>query len=445
MALDPIEIGMATLYEGHALKVLQQLPSDSVHCCVTSPPYWGLRAYGTNPQIWGDDPACMHQWVDGPRMGKGGTPLIGSGLEGGLGSSAAAMRSRIAGKFCGLCGAWAGELGSEPTPDLYVEHIVEVFREVRRVLHPSGTLWINLGDSYANNAAADRASVKAQEKQFSQRPPSGLKAKDMVGIPWLVAFALRADGWWLRSDIVWEKPNCMPSSVTDRPTKAHEFMFLLSKSADYAYDKVAVLEPFADPRQGRDGSKRKSERNRGGRTDGYTKPNGIDPSANGGRNLRSVWRIPTRPYKGAHFAVFPPELVDPCIKAGASEGGCCPGCSAPYERVVEKQVEFAGCSGRLGNPIEGKWEDSPHQTTGDYDLRAGPQVHVKTVGWSPVCGCEGLAMMDLDAVPCVVLDPFVGSGTTCAVAQSLRRRSIGIDLNPEYLSLAITRIEASVS
>jgi DNA modification methylase len=238
------------------------------HCCVTSPPYWGLRDYGIDNQ-----------------------------------------------------------LGLEPTPDAYVANMVAVFREVRRVLRDDGTCWLNLGDSYAGSGKGREADGTHQlgGKQGTNggtviglldKTPcgDGLKPKDLVGIPWRVAFALQADGWWLRSDVIWHKPNPMPESVTDRPTKSHEYMFLLTKSARYFWDAEAVKEPSIEPVRAR-------EKNNG-ESAVDTKSRGYDCNCgcNGSRNIRSVWTIPTQPYSGAHYATFPPALVEPCVKAGSREG-----------------------------------------------------------------------------------------------------------------------------
>jgi DNA modification methylase len=373
------------LYVGDALEVLRGLPDESVHCCVTSPPYWGLRDYGSE-----------------------------------------------------------GQLGLEATPDLYVAAMVEVFREVRRVLRADGTVWLNLGDSYVSTGAgnqgengqmADRAVSKVRGSQVRDgkavhgdvlRPFSveGLPPKNLVGIPWRVAFALQADGWYLRSDIVWSKPNPMPESVTDRPTKAHEYVFLLSRSPRYYYDAAAIAEPaswfgpngqpkdgpHAGQMQARAGAKRPQMRRAAelakqhGLTDAHFEAiravgisdvgqavalreqgdwgNGSTSTENlrlvseakdalGGyyreflipltRNARSVWTIQTQQYADAHFAVYPEALVEPCIKAGCPIGG-------------------------------------------------------------------------------TVLDPFMGSGTTALVARKLGRKSLGIELNAEYAALTARRL-----
>ena len=311
---------------GDVRLMLRELEDESVNCVVTSPPYWGLRDYGNE-----------------------------------------------------------GQLGLEATPEEYTANMVDVFREVRRVLRKDGTLWLNLGDSYAGSGRGmngDGSSGKVGAKQetnagsnvdfhdrlveqgaigrFWVAPPAGLKPKDLVGIPWSVAFALRADGWWLRSDIIWSKPNPMPESVTDRPTKAHEYLFLLSKSQKYYYDHEAIAETAIHA----------------GRVveyDGSQKNSSVDPDlmrtrintttlVKETRNRRTVWEIPTEPYAEAHFATYPTELVKPCILAGCPEGG-------------------------------------------------------------------------------IVLDPFFGSGTTGLVALRANRDFIGIELNPEYVAMAERRLQ----
>jgi DNA modification methylase len=254
---------------------LRSLPDESVHCVVTSPPYWGLRDYGQD-----------------------------------------------------------GQIGLEDTPEAYTARMVEVFREVRRVLRDDGTLWLNLGDSYAasgertNNNASGKSGLNSNptnlfaQKRIKLKIDHGLKPKDLVGIPWRIAFALQADGWWLRQDIIWHKPNPMPESVTDRCTKAHEYIFLLSKSARYWYDAEAVKEPAAESTLERwHGMPVRKNASPQGLNAGSVSGEscfGISPT---GRNRRSVWTVTTKPFSGAHFAVMPPDLVEPCVLAGCPEGG----------------------------------------------------------------------------------------------------------------------------
>lgn len=431
------------LLVGDCREMLRTLPDESVHCVVTSPPYWGLRDYRLPPTVWGGDPDCDHEW--GPQE-KGKRKDILPAEEstaGRLGTHERATGLNDGGRFCVRCGAWRGQLGLEPTPELYVEHMVEVFREVRRVLRRDGTLWLNLGDCYNayNGNRGTESRYKGDRARMDPAFPSGyglmakgLKPKDLIGIPWRVAFALQADGWYLRSDIIWHKPNPMPESVWDRATKAHEYVFLLSKSERYYYDADAIGEPIqTDP------SERYLERARitGRGSQGAAQARGNDRDKSGGfpvrdpanpmRNARSVWQIPTKPYPGAHFAAFPPELAERCILAGTSEHGCCPECGAPWERVVERTPMKIARSDRR----EQLGEYGRTQASGTMLEPA----RAKTIGWRPGCECNAG-----DPVPCTVLDPFAGSGTTGMVATGHGRAAVLIELNPQYADLIRDRI-----
>lgn len=332
------------ILKGDCREVLRSLPDESVHCVVTSPPYFGLRDYGV-----------------------------------------------------------AGQIGLEPTPDAFVAELVGVFSEVRRVLRDDGTVWLNLGDSYASGGtggASDKSRLNGgkgvgplekikQGPAISRKPAEGTKPKDLIGIPWRVAFALQADGWYLRQDIIWSKPNPMPESVRDRCTKAHEYIFLLSKSQKYYYDAAAIAEqsiyrsptdaaPVSDAYSVGSGRNDANQHRSGGfirksankaDLNPHRKRNGDDGTAASfraiteTRNRRSVWEVTTQPFSEAHFATFPPALIDPCIKAGCPEGG-------------------------------------------------------------------------------TVLDPFGGAGTTGLVADRLGRDAILIELNPEYADMAERRIKS---
>ena len=418
------------ILQGDAIYVMMALPSESVQCVVTSPPYWGLRDYGLPPTVWGGGDDCWHVWGDEQKPA-GYRSNENRNTEG-LASEAIQRRDQWQGSnFCHLCGAWRGQLGLEPTPELYVEHLVDVFREVKRVLREDGVLWLNLGDSYASNGGPEPAQTKWQVDGASNGQNGGrsrkagcLKPKDLVGIPWRVAFALQADGWWLRSDIIWHKPNPMPESVTDRCTKAHEYVFMLSKSARYFYDAEAV-------REGSETVYRAREKNNGEsavdtKTRGHS---GCCGAETGTRNRRDVWTIATQPYSGAHFAVMPPELAEVCIKAGSSEVGACPTCGSPWERVVERQ-EGEPKSYRRSRFDRGK-------SAGHHEnrMQEGERGHTVCTGWRPTCDC------DAEPIPCVVLDPFGGAGTTGLVADRLGRDAILIELNAEYCELAERRIK----
>lgn len=420
------------ILQGDCRDTLKTLEASSVNCVVTSPPYFGLRDYG-NGQWEGGDPTCPHV-----RLKRGHASTIdGSNYQ-----------SREIYRDVCRCGATRvdRQIGLEPTPDEFVAALVEVFREVRRVLRDDGTVWLNLGDSYAssgrgigdmktankgNPASRDFHDAMVEQGAIGRawvKPPEGLKPKDLIGIPWRVAFALQADGWYLRQDIIWSKPNPMPESVRDRCTKAHEYLFLLSKSARYFYDAEAIAEQVAEASiarlaqdvEGQAGSARIPGKTNGtmkvvgrpqalraseiAREKGLTQAhieairavgiadagkalvttNGAGKNTEeikrlaaeakaalggyyreflmgGTRNKRSVWTVATQPFKEAHFATFPPALVEPCILAGCPDNG-------------------------------------------------------------------------------VVLDPFGGAGTTGLVADRLNRNAILIELNPAYADMARRRI-----
>ena len=445
---DPFEI-----LEGNAAQVLATLPAASVHCCVTSPPYWGLRDYGVGPQAWGGDPKHDHAW--GPEIRVSATNHVdkrrwnhawnGRGEKQPAEKRPASDRLAVGqGSFC-VCGAWRGALGLEPTPELYVDHVVEIFRGVRRVLRDDGTLWLNLGDSYSsgNRRTYDHASVnKGKRGMMTARPrqPDCLKPKDLIGIPWRIAFALQADGWYLRSDIIWAKPNAMPESVTDRPTKSHDYVFLLAKRERYFYDAVAIREPASEktltvhttPNKG------SGTESKGGKWNKWMADHGGRYNA-ATRNRRTVWTIATQPYAGLHFATYPTALVAPCVKAGTSERGCCRRCGAPSRRIVET-------TSVRPSDYKGKWTAADpqaggrrmlanvharRQADGDHD---NPFPAPETVAWKSLCTHEQ------NPLPCIVLDPFCGSGTTGVVALRLGRCFIGIELNNAYVAMARRRI-----
>lgn len=363
----------ATILEGNCLVTLKTVEPKTIQTCVTSPPFFGLRDYGT--ASWeGGDADCEHS--TGNQVQDNKAPgAITSGVRPGSKNDA-----------CKKCGAIRidEQIGLESTPELYVQNLVNVFREVRRVLRDDGTLWLNLGDSYWGGKGQssqawstenqDRETLQKSQHQISgkgeTRPTDGkhpvIKPKDLIGIPWMVAFALRADGWYLRSDIIWHKPNPMPESVTDRPTKSHEYIFLLSKSANYYYDADAIAEP-TKPESFARANRAVSADHKNLNIPGQTRHSMHEARANGdtysmpeNRNKRSVWTVTTKPYSGAHFATFPPDLIEPCILAGSKAGD-------------------------------------------------------------------------------IVLDPFNGSGTTGSVALKHHRDYIGCELNPEYIELTHKR------
>lgn len=331
----------AVLIQGHVLDLLRATPANSVPCVVTSPPYWGQRDYGLAPVMWGGgDPEHAHAWgtdlrrppADGAAT-RGASSLLLVKGRGVVAAQDGGKRS-TGGAFC-ACGAWLGCLGLEPDPWLYLEHLVEIFEEVRRVLRPDGTLWLNLGDSYANDAkwggrtgGTHVAALHGTDSKIGRgKRKTGLKPKDLIGIPWRVAFALQDAGWWLRADNIWHKTNAMPESVRDRPARAHEYMFLLAKSARYYYDGEAVRTALAPKTFSAFGHDRKPsgggelvKADNWGRGVQERRPRVDEAGEPVGANLRSVWPIASQPYPEAHFATFPPNLVEPCILAGSRRG-----------------------------------------------------------------------------------------------------------------------------
>lgn len=440
--------------EGHCLERLREIPDETIHACITSPPYWGLRDYGLEESDW---------------------PEITYLLPGG--------EVEVPAMDC--C------LGLEERPEHYVGHLLLIFDEVYRALRADGTLWLNLGDTYASKGGerregggpALRGASQGAERgrpKARRRITDGLKPKDLVGIPWLVAFALRASGWYLRAENIWHKANPMPESVTDRTTRSHEQVFQFSKSGkatywthrdgrgvrrqpspdrrwvnietheevaeepsggswrrinlwageDYFYDAWAIREEAVarnlgemdgGPQRGQDGSNVNGGRNFRG-----------DPSQDElSRNKRSVWTIATRPFPEAHFATFPPDLVEPCLMAGTSPK-CCGKCGAPWQRIIRptsRLIQQQNGPGTLKAHREAKGK---HGATSSFET--GFKQERVAAGWQPTCSHKD------DSARAVVLDPFSGAATTGYSAIRAGRDYIGIELNEEYVKMGSARL-----
>lgn len=372
--------------QGNSKEKLKLLPDKSVRCCVTSPPYFGLRDYGT--ATWeGGGVGCDHQ-------GKPMRTKENVNKNTGTGDDVKNKEDKQFFKHrCDKCGATRidEQIGMEETPEQFIADLVEIFEEVKRILTDDGTLWVNIGDSYCgtgtgsgNQESSGLQGGKKTQIEAGKRPSKanlpGLKPKDLIGIPWMLAFALRSAGWYLRQDIIWSKPNPMPESVTDRCTKAHEYIFLLSKSKTYFYDYEAIMQEGLNPKDDKRRIAQQQKKNKsqpdvlrnGLRARGSLRPNtGFnekwdlmtkEEQAAGGANKRSVWTVATKPYTEAHFATFPPELITDCILAGSQEGD-------------------------------------------------------------------------------TVLDPFSGSGTTAMVSQKLNRNFYAIDLSQKYIDISDRRLD----
>lgn len=454
----------ATILQGHVLTRLAEMADDSVHCVVTSPPYWGLRDYGT-AQWDGGDETCDHLHKTGGTesstlgVRSGGNAISESGIMRSIEKSFVPFRD-----VCGKCGARRvdEQLGLEPTPEAYVERLVEVFRDVRRVLRPDGVCWLNVGDCYATGAGAvgeapgggeqgerwkqygpagrlamgkhERVGAGVPMTQPNRMPIPGLKPKDLVMVPARLALALQADGWWVRSDVIWAKPNPMPESIEDRPTSAHEHVFMLTKARRYFYDHVAVREASPDSERRRQDVRSPSDRDieklgNGHNGHGYA-GNRTEQLRGTGRNRRNVWEIPAHGFPDAHFATFPTDLVEPCVLAGSSPK-VCGVCAAPWRRVTERLVMPGSRRLRPEVPLVSIEEQGRNgvdsETFGEYQ-------EVRTVGWEATCKHSD------DTGRALVLDPFAGSGTVGVVCEWLGRDFVGVELNHEYAEMARGRI-----
>jgi len=370
------------------------------------------------------------------------------------------------GSSCSKCGAWRGELGLERCPDQYIEHLASVFAEVRRVLRRDGSLWIVIGDSWVAAQGYSDPDVRirnskhigARDGYSAQRPDpseSGLKPKDMAGIPWRLAFALQAEGWWWRSVNVWHKPNCLPYSGKDRPTCDHEYCLQFTKSARYYWDVEATREPLAPDSLARSMRRRGNGKHKDStvleigniaRGENYGPSGCPEKIANPlGRQLRSVRSVSNPGTRRKHFAVYPAKLIEPYILSGTSERGCCPICGAPWVRIIEwiENPDDAAMRGgsyqqsdcmRMDEMFKRKLKALPIERGKRTDPR-GRKIPILK-GWQPSCRCGAG-----DPVPCRILDPFAGSGTTGIVCERFARDSTLIDLNPDFITMARERID----
>jgi len=439
---------MIEIIKGDCLQSLKKLEDQSINTCVTSPPYWGLRDYGT-AEWEGGDPDCDH--VANPNATK---KMGNEEFNKNRPSRESTKTKGYYEKECPKCGAIKkdSQLGMEDTPEEFVYNLVKVFREVKRVLRDDGTVWLNLGDSYMgggggnynktgiSQAGGQHLTNVRNRKDFIKK--SGVKPKDLVGIPWRVALALQQDGWYLRQDIIWHKPNPMPESVKDRCTKAHEYIFLLSKSPKYYFDNEAIKEDAKFP----DGPSSPHNIKKGQGEYGMDTRGGLNKiGAIEKKNKRSVWTVTTKPFKGAHFATFPMDLIEPCVLAGCPEK-ICVDCGKPYERVLKNietkpiknikkknnRKQFESSMGGGGTSFKGH--------SGYFKSDGTPIVKPKIdLGLQKQCDCK-----TDETKAGTVLDPFAGSGTTGIVAAGNDRNAILLELNEDYIQLALDRMRAEL-
>lgn len=397
----------AKVLKGNVLNVLPELPDASVHAVVTSPPYWGHRVYNVPETMW---PAVSFR----PIAMDGVAPVE--------------------------VPEWYGCLGLEPTSALYVAHIVAVFREVRRVLREDGTLWLNLGDTSASARNSNRrAQDQGKQKGHALGRPDlmphrggleeGLKSKDLCGMPYRVALALQADGWTLRQEIIWHKPNALPESVKDRPARDFEPVFLFAQARRYFYDAFAVREAYKQsPRKPGAGSMQNQVRPRG-----QLQGDEVDRFYGAGsRGLRTLWSIATRPNGFGHIAAFPPELPRRCILLSTSDFGVCEFCGAPYRRLVRRQRMKDGQPIGQGKSYRSQSKSAPSSAQGDGHWRYSTRVEHQ--GWQEGCECQAPRSRAL------VLDPFCGSGTTGIEAVNHGRSFVGIEADESSFELSRDRL-----
>ena len=439
------------IIQGDVRDELPKLPADSFDCIVTSPPYYGLRDYGT--ATWeGGDPECDHksnrtgslqQKEEARKRGEkqGYDKWSNFSNYGERWTDSSVYRGT-----CSKCGARRidAQIGLEPTLDAYLETMVAVCRQLRRVLKPSGVFFINIGDSYNSSSQFNKSDKNVYHERTGETWPGhrkailGIKHKDLCLVPERLGIALQADGWWVRSHIIWAKPNPMPESCQDRPTSAHETIWLLTKSPRYFWDGDAVKEEGCGRIPGNSAYKYDG-------LPGHETKHGLLKISNTPqetRNLRNVWSVASHPFPGAHFATMPPEIAERCIKAGSSERGCCPACGEPWARITGRDSAQP-----YVEPSEldrfGTGDAGVHRKVGSVYQKWLDENPKKTIGWQPSCECRISGLIDCmpyTPIPSRILDPFAGAGTTGLVADRLGRDATLIDINTSYIDMAVNRI-----
>lgn len=488
---------MPVFYQDNHVKVFKQdsrhmndVPDNSVHCVITSPPYFGLRNYEGPALIWDEIADCNHEW--GSLMFRKNRGSVGDNVT--VYSNRHELQGNHTdnGKFCMKCWAWHGQLGNEPNPGLYLNHLALIFKEIKRVLRPDGVCWLNIGDTWWGSGST---GCRSENNLF-------LKPLDMCLIPGMLASMLRSEGWYIRSEVIWSKKNTMPESVngwrwerhkvkkgnrgrkqsrlkdhfqdhsgenltTDaiwencpgchkcekhngyilkkgswRPTDSHEVIWMLTKTDSYYCDKDAVIEEYTEPLNRWGGPELKKDTSK---TTEYKDFQNIGYSSafrigrpmrpdDRGRNLRSVWSFATILYHESHFAVFPKKLPEICIKSSTSEKGCCPKCGTPWARVTFNEKPFDVGRIEESRNIGQQQRKSLPSKERDENGAGWSSNNPVTIGWMPSCNCNAG-----DPVPCTVLDPFAGSGTVLLVAKTLNRFAIGYEVSEKYCKLIVKR------
>jgi site-specific DNA-methyltransferase (adenine-specific) len=420
-----------TLYQGHALEVLKNLPADSVDCVMTSPPYWSQRKYHTSPLIWDGDLDCRHQWQTITRTPSSG-PLTSACLDRSQGAVPSHAKSATLLKqqsgYCKKCGAWRGDLGLEPTVGLYIAHLITIFDEVKRVLKPAGTCFVNISDSYAGSGGTG-----SQFRQLSRlvrvRPPAvDIPIKSLCRIPERFVIAMSDHGWIGRNNICWYKRNCMPESVKDRFTDDWEPLYFFTKSTRYFFEQQ--FEPLQDC------SIERVQYGWHGQENDDTYRDQPDPTEEmgerwapiTGRNKRTVWDIPAAPSIGSHYAAYPDKLCEPPILAGCP-AQICVECGRPRQKIIVASV------GTIGKSMHDHGADAEKGMSQLKSRAMYDGTYHRDLNGFTDCGCGA------PFEPGTVLDPFAGTGTTGAVAKALGRKAVLVELSPRYCALIKKRLE----
>ncbi len=438
------KLDLNKIYKGNCLDVLKTFPDESVDMCITSPPYWGLRSYGTNPVIWDDDGLCEHEWGDNllhPTRGDRGDKPDSKHLSAGI-----KQPTITDSNLCSKCGAWRGELGLEPDFDLFIKHLCDIFDEVKRVLKPHGSCWVNLGDTYYTKSGTDFSDTTLVTNEYltstgiqkanKVRDLGLLPSKCLVQIPNRFSIEMTNRGWTLRNEIIWHKPSCMPSSIKDRYTVDFEKLFFFTKNRKYHFKQQfepMISKPHAPGNKFHE-DKVSGPNDRGGKSQ-WDDTDRVW-SSDRGRNKRTVWSVNPASFKGAHFATYPPELIDGPISAGCPLYVCSK-CGKAREEKIE-QVKHELSENYTG---QGKKDYKSAKAENPSDVKRRVLDSMRTenvvVGYTD-CGCNE------DFVAGVVLDPFIGSGTTAEVAMKQDKNWVGIDLNSDYIDIADKRLKPTI-
>ena len=437
------------ILQGNALDELKKFPDECIDMCVTSNPYWNMRNYSDKTNIiWDGDENCNHDWGNIIKF-KGHPPHHGEDstfMKISTVTKDVKTKSYNSEKFCKKCGAWYGQLGLEPDFNLFIKHLCDIYDQVYRVLKKEGSLYVNISDTYSGNKIGNTSNINSvfmKEANKNINKNCYLPNKSLCMIPERFAIEMINRDWILRNIIIWHKKSCLPESVADRFTRDYEYIYFFTKQQKYYFEQQ--FEPYSNetiPRMFRGVSNNHKWLNGPDGQSSHTMSQpreNINQKADGsiminpnGRNKRTVWTINNKPFKDAHFAVFPLELIETPILASCPEF-ICTKCGKPRKKIYEKKVEFHSGSGKAGNVPSGKWKEGQQENSGEYDIRMGPKINKKDKGYTD-CECHSEFKQG------IVLDCFSGAGTSAVASKQLGRNFVGIELNSDYIEIAEKRL-----